>query len=115
LLFAKEINTIQQGGLDYSLVSLSEKINKKLDSYQTILSQYDNLDSQLKTSIGLEYEVTKSIASEYYKRTNSDYKKDIEILSAYSGIAKGNDAIHEIATSPTDNPYLLLLELKLLD
>ena len=88
------------------------KVFEKLKRYKSVIDRYKN--APIKTSIGLEYEVTQSIARGYRQLTKSDYKNDIEILSEYSWIAEGNDAVHEIATKPTNNPYLLILEMKLL-
>ena len=101
----------------------------KFKRYKKIIDQYQKIP--IKTSIGIEYEDTSNIAIGYYQEVKGHenteneeaiinkarikYKSDIETLSAYSGISKWNDAVHEIATKPTDNPYLLLLELKLLE
>ncbi|HRY82790.1 MAG TPA: hypothetical protein P5232_03780 [Candidatus Moranbacteria bacterium] len=116
LLIAREINTAYYAKTENDIKSILKSVYEKLIKYNTVIDLYkkENIPEGLRTSIGMEYEVTKSIAEGYGKRTASDYKKDIEILSCYSGIAKGRDAIHEIATKPTDNPYLLLLEMKLL-
>lgn len=114
LLFTSELNKVYQSGLNIDVTNICQRVYQKLTSYDKIVNIYKNIPEWLKTSIWLEYEVTTSIANAYKNRTNSQYKPDIEILSAYSGIAKGNDAVHEIATRPSDNPYLLILELKLL-
>lgn len=116
LLIAREINTAYYAKTENDIKDILKSVYEKLSKYNEVIGLYkkENIPEGLRTSIGMEYEVTWSIADGYKKRTASDYKKDIEILSCYSGIAKGNDAIHEIATRPTDNPYLLLLEMKLL-
>lgn len=114
LLFSSELNKSYQSWLDIDVDNICKNVYNKLISYQNTINIYKNIPGELKTSIWVEYEVTKSIASWYQERTKSDYKSDIEILSTYSGIAKWSDAIHEIATRPSDNPYLILLELKLL-
>lgn len=114
LLFSSELNKSYQSWLDINVATICKKVYKRLTSYENIINIYKNIPEEIKTSIGIEYEVTKSIAKAYQERTESNYKSDIEILSAYSGIAKWSDAIHEIATRPSDNPYLILLELKLL-
>lgn len=88
-------------------------VYEKFLRYIEVINIYKNVS--IKTSIGIEYEVTNSIARGYKELTGSDYKNDILILSEYSWIARWIDAVHEIATKPTDNPYLLLLELKLLE
>lgn len=105
----KETTRIESVDIKKILLSVFEKFEK----YKKIIDKYDKLP--IKTSIGVEYEITKSIAEWYKNITQGDYKKDIETLSAYSGISRWNDAIHEIATKPSDNPYLMLLELKLLE
>lgn len=114
LLFTKEINATKQIQGDCSLKNISNAVYHKIQWYNEILKWYDNISAWFRISLWLEYEVTISISDEYHLRTHSDYKQDIEILSEYSGIAKWSDAIHEIATKPTDNPYLLILELSLL-
>ena len=122
LMIAREINSSFQiyKNQEWENIVDSAEIKKilksvleKLKKYNEIIKKYKNLP--IGTSIWMEYEVTKSIAEAYYKITGSDYKNDIETLSAYSWIAKGADAIHEIATKPTNNPYLVLLEMKLLE
>ncbi|HKL43701.1 MAG TPA: hypothetical protein VJ892_00285 [Candidatus Absconditabacterales bacterium] len=86
---------------------------EKLKMYKKIIDKYKN--TPIKTSVGMEYEVTQGIVDGYKEITKSDYVNDIKILSEYVGIGEGNDAKYEIATKPTDNPYLLLLELELLE
>ena len=116
LMFAREVNTAYQVRSDQQIETIVKGVYEKIVKYDEVLKRYapENIPDGLRTSIGLEYEVTRSIAQGYHKRTASNYKEDIEILSSYSGIAKGEDAVHEIATKPTDNPYLLLLEMRLL-
>ncbi len=88
-------------------------VHNKLEKYKKVIKTFDKVP--IKTSIWVEIEITESIAYWYKEITWGDYKNDIMILSEYSWIARWNDAVHEIATKPTDNPYLLLLELKLLE
>ncbi len=127
LMFASEINKRHACWLDMNIKELCKNVYERVKKYEKVLRRYDRIPEEARTSIGLEYEVTESIWAEKYtdskwnqktgaytQRTNSNYKKDIEILSDYSWIAKGYDAIHEIATKPTDNVYLLILEMKLL-
>ncbi|MDD5213298.1 MAG: hypothetical protein PHG82_02645 [Candidatus Gracilibacteria bacterium] len=100
--------------IDFSSIeTLLKGVQNKLKLYKTEIDKYKNLP--IKTSIGMEYEVTQSIAKGYFETIGSNYKNDIEIISEYAEVAKGNDAVHEIATSPTDNPMLLILEMKLLE
>lgn len=122
LMIAREINSSFQIFKDNNWnkqidnASIKEMllwVHEKFLRYIEVINIYKNVP--IKTSIGIEYEVTNSIARGYKELTGSDYKNDILILSEYSWIARWNDAVHEIATKPTDNPYLLLLELKLLE
>lgn len=117
LLFSSSINMAYQTGTDRSIESAVRTVYDRIRRYSSILDTYESshIPSGLGVSVGMEYEVTESIARGYHERTNSSYKNDIETLSCYSGISKGRDAVHEIATQPTDNPYFLLLEMKLLE
>ena len=101
----KQVDTTK---VEVMLKSVYDKLNK----YNELIKIYSDLP--IKTSIWMEYEVTQWITDWYKEDIWSDYKTDIEILSQYSWIAKWNDAVHEIATKPTDNPLLLLLEMNLL-
>lgn len=87
-------------------------VYNKLIKYNEIISKYKKLP--IKTSIWMEYEVTSSIARWYESEIWSNFKKDITTISEYSWVWRWNDAIHEIATKPTDNPYLTILEIQLL-
>ncbi|MFZ4631702.1 MAG: hypothetical protein ACOYL8_00670 [Patescibacteria group bacterium] len=91
-------------------------IESALERYDRILSLHDpkEIPAGLQASIGMEYEVTSSIAGSYKEKTGNSYSGDANKLSANANIGKGNDAVHEFATKPTDNPYLMLLEMKLL-
>ncbi|MDD3302594.1 MAG: hypothetical protein PHN31_03485, partial [Candidatus Gracilibacteria bacterium] len=122
LMISKEIkesfsiwnDTKGEEKVDYiKIEELIKRVHSKLKLYQKEINKYNNFP--IKISIGIEYEVTSSIARGYHERIGSDYKNDITTISEYAGISNGTDAIHEIATSPTDNPMLLILELKLLD
>ncbi len=102
--------------LDYSSIEkLLEWVKKELLVYEEILKRYDNVP--IKTSIWVEIEIWDNTAKWYKESTWWDYKQDILTLSSYSDITNGNEhnTIHEIATKPTDNPYLQLLELQLLE
>ena len=87
-------------------------VYSRLEKYKPIIDTYKNV--AVKTSIWIEYEVWIEVASWYKNLTWNNYIYDIETLSEYSWIAKWLDAVHEIATKPTDNPYLVLLEMQLL-
>ena len=100
--------------VDYtSLKWLLENVKKELDLYLPIIEKYQQVD--IKTSIWVEIEIWPHTAKWYQESTGWDYKQDIIVLSEYSWIGQWYDAIHEIATKPTDNPALLLLELQLLE
>ncbi len=99
--------------VDYtSIERLLLSVYKKLEKYKKVIEIYKNIP--VKTSIWIEIEVTQSISEAYKELNQSDYKNDIEIISDYSWISSWNDAVHEICTKPTDNPYLLILEIQLL-
>ncbi len=99
--------------IDYtSIERLLLSVYKKLEKYKKVIEIYKNIP--VKTSIWIEIEVTQSISEAYKELNQSDYKNDIEIISDYSWISSWNDAVHEICTKPTDNPYLLILEIQLL-
>lgn len=86
-----------------------EKIEKIIDQYNP-----NDIPQGAHVSLGFEYEVTKSIADNYNETSYLGYKNDINIISQYANIGRGNDAVHEIANKPTFNPYLLLAEAKLM-
>lgn len=85
------------------------KIEKVLDLYSR-----DNIPSGTKVSFGIEYEVGHSLATEYSKISAFGYNGDIELVNRSAGISSGGDGVHEIAIRPTDNPYILIAEVKLL-
>lgn len=92
------------------------EIIRKMKEYEKILDRYDSnsIPPGIKASIGMEYEITKSTANGYKEKYQGDFKKDITTLSTAADIGAGWDAVHEIATKPTDNPYAMLLEMKLI-
>lgn len=110
MLFAREYLP------DRSLEKVLEKVSGYLKKYEKVLEKYSykNIPEGIKASIGMEYEITSSTAEGYKKLTEQDLKQDIAKLSEAARIGSGKDAVHEIATRPTDNPYLMLLEMKLL-
>jgi hypothetical protein len=111
MLFAKEYMA------DRSVDEIFEKVYSKLKKYEQVLERYEfNIPEGLRSSIGVEYEITGSTAKGYKDLTEGgDLKNDISRLSKAAHIGSGADAVHEIATRPTDNPYLLLLEMQLLN
>ena len=110
MLFAREYLP------DRKLEEVVEKVALYLNKYEKILEEnsYKNIPEGIRTSVGMEYEITDSTAEGYKALTNEDLSSDINKLSEIARIGSGNDAVHEIATRPTDNPYLMLLEMKLL-
>ncbi|MBP6974936.1 MAG: hypothetical protein KBB54_03280 [Candidatus Pacebacteria bacterium] len=93
-----------------------EIFKTKMESIEQVLNKYnhDTIPSGAKVSMGVEYEVTESIAENYKETSAFDYKKDIVLVSGSANIGKGKDAVHEIALKPNYNPYMLLAEMKLL-
>lgn len=99
------------------LEEVIEKVSYNLRKYGEVIenNSYKNIPAGLRASIGMEYEITSSTAKGYEELTSQpSLKKDIAEISRSARIGSGNDAVHEIATKPTDNPYLMLLEMKLL-
>lgn len=93
-----------------------EGFARRMKSIESTLNKYnpDTLPEGAKVSMGIEYEVTDSIANIYEETSILGYKTDIELVSGSAHIGKGTDAIHEIALKPNYNPYMLMAEMKLL-
>lgn len=93
-----------------------EKFARKLESIEKILNLYhpENIPGGCKATMGIEYEVGNSIDGEYFADSFNNYATDMNRISDVADIKKGNDAVWEIATRPTENPYLLITEIKLL-
>ncbi len=111
MLFAKEYLP------ELSPEEIVKKVGRSLARYEKVLNnfEYNNIPDGVKTSIGMEYEITRSTADAYKELTGGDLAVDISRLSQAAHIGAGRDAVHEIATRPTVNPYLLLLEMDLLN
>ena len=89
-----------------------ESVIKNLNHIENIVDKYnfENIPAGYHTSIGFEYEVSKSILEDY-----PEFKNDIVNISKISNIGLGKDALHEIAVNPSYNPYLILAEAELLN
>ena len=99
------------------LEEVIERVAYNLRKYGEIIenNSYKNIPEGFKVSIGMEYEITSSTAKGYEELTSqTSLKEDIARISQAARIGSGADAVHEIATKPTDNPYIMLLEMKLL-
>ncbi|MFA5130863.1 MAG: hypothetical protein WC467_00380 [Patescibacteria group bacterium] len=99
------------------LEEVIERVASNLRKYGEIIenNSYKNVPEGFRASIGMEYEITSSTAKGYEELTSqTSLKEDIARISQAARIGSGKDAVHEIATKPTDNPYLMLLEMKLL-
>jgi hypothetical protein len=93
------------------------RIEKSLDAYEELLERYapHAIPKGLRASIGMEYEITQSTAQGYAESNSGDYlKADMTDISRFANVGRGKDAVFEIATKPTDNPHLMLLEMQLL-
>lgn len=111
MLFAREYLP------DRPLEEVIERVAYNLRKYGEIIenNSYKNTPAGFRASIGMEYEITSSTAKGYEELTSqASLKEDIAKISQAARIGEGRDAVHEIATKPTDNPYLMLLEMKLL-
>lgn len=93
------------------------RVEKNLVEYERIIADREpkNIPKGLRASIGMEYEITESTAHAYQKSSaGGDLREDMTKVSQFAGVGRGKDAVFEIATRPTDNPSLMLLEMKLL-
>jgi hypothetical protein len=115
------------GGKGEKLIALAaaaygyEKSNEniflnKLEEIEKILNLYhpENIPEDCKVSMGIEYEVGRSIERNYSAGSYKGYVEDMANISKAADISRGRDAVWEIATKPTTNPYLLITEIKLL-
>jgi len=96
-----------------------EKFLRKIEKIEEILSLYkpENIPDGGRVSFGVEYEVTDSVGEEYQHDSAFGYVADIRFVSQHAGVGQGMGGmrcIHEIATKPTENPYILLAEMSLL-
>ncbi len=92
---------------------------EKISRIESVLALHDpeKIPKEAIVSCGIEYEVGKSIGNIYGEESAFGYKSDMQMLNEIAGMKSGGaggQAIHEIATSPTTNPYLLIAEVKLL-
>ncbi|MBN2854481.1 hypothetical protein JXK06_03050, partial [Patescibacteria group bacterium] len=111
MLFAREYLPERE------LNEVIDRVSSYLRKYEEILEKnsYKNIPQGLRASIGMEYEITSSTDKGYQELTSRpSLKEDIALISEAARIGSGKDAVHEIATKPTDNPYLMLLEMSLL-
>lgn len=115
LLAAREFGSIT------SKAEFRDACISEVEKYMKLLLSVDDTQfpEGIRASIGMEYEVSASIAEEGYVgmtgAKSGEYKKHILEISKHAGIGQGNDAVHEIATRPTNNPYAMLLEMQLLE
>jgi hypothetical protein len=118
LLAARESKKILDSGENFSWRILFQHMDVELSRFQRIIDMhsYENIPQGLRASIGMEYEITAggAIQSGFEKKNFMSFKKSISRISEHAKIGRGTDGVHEIATQPTDNPYLMLLEMKLL-
>jgi hypothetical protein len=111
----KGANLVALGIYAYGIEN-PESFSHTMEELEKVINRYysENIPDGAQVSMGIEYEATQSIAEEYKKESLLGYKRDIELISRSAGIDQGTGGIHEIATKPTYNPYILLAEVKLL-
>jgi hypothetical protein len=118
LLAAREGKKILDSGENFSWQILFQNMNTEFSRFQRIIDMhgYENIPQGIRASIGMEYEITAggAIQSGFEKKNFMSFKRSISRISEHAKIGRGTDPLHEIATQPTDNPYLMLLEMKLL-
>ncbi|MES2930659.1 MAG: hypothetical protein V4665_02665 [Patescibacteria group bacterium] len=93
-----------------------ENFSVQMKIIEEVLNKYNSetIPQGAHVSMGIEYEATSSINESYTQDSILGYKKAIELVSRSANIGKGTGGVHEIATKPTYNPYILLAEIKLL-
>lgn len=94
-----------------------EQTSKRIEEYEQLLENHSphNIPEGLRASIGMEYEITKHTAEGYAEsHDNHSLGTDMRSVSNFANLGRGTDAVFEIATKPVDNPYLMLLEMQLL-
>ncbi len=101
---------------DKTLDEIFLDIERELQHYDSLIQRDtpQQIPEGLRASLGIEYEITGSTANAYFNLTNKELRPQMQNLADSAGIGQGNDAVFEIATKPADNPYLLLLELQLI-
>ncbi len=97
-------------------VELVERLDSQLKEWGKIIEQFSpkSIPNNLQASVGMEYEVMGNTARGYKELHKGELKHDIGRTATEANIGRGNDGVFEIATNPTDNPYLLLMEMHLL-
>ncbi len=96
----------------YLIIQMKERVAY----YSSLFLRYDSMriPDGFRASLGMEYEITPSVGTDYTNDFKTDLSKDIRGVSRHAGVGQGRDGLHELATQPTDHPLALLLELKLL-
>jgi hypothetical protein len=61
-MMARQINTAYQSSMNNDIKTMLKNVYNKLVRYNDIIEKYKNIPNGLRTSIGMEYEVTKGIA-----------------------------------------------------
>lgn len=116
LLAMREGQKLLESEEKFSWKKIFDSAKAELEKYQKVIERntFNHIPQGLRASIGMEYEVTDKIKDGYESNRLTNYKDSIVLASDYGKIGRGADGVHEIATQPTDNPYLMLLEMKLL-
>jgi hypothetical protein len=99
------------------IAQLLGRTGDAVETYRNLIDRHSakNIPEGLRVSIGMEYEITKSTAVGYSESNNRrDLSEDMDMVAGFAGVGKGKDAVFEIATKPTDDPHLMLLEMQLL-
>ncbi len=99
-----------------NVADVFETLSDNLESYKKVLENYSNEDipQGLHVSIGMEYEITQHTANRFRDHCNSSLSAELGEVAKHAAVGRGNDAAFEVATHPTDNPYMVMLEMKLL-
>ncbi len=116
LSLMKEARESFFAGQEASIWPSLERTLELVSNYGAIIEKgnSDRIPSGIRASMGLEYEVTRSVGEDFAFENCLDYVDSIRKLTECAKIGQGADGIFEINTQPTDNPYLTILEMSLL-
>lgn len=116
---------LKYGGKGETLIALAivaygtrdeDKFIEKIESLERVIDTSSDIavPKGMKVTMGIEYEIGPSVVQEYNTNSSLGYKADIEMTNRVANIGSGTDMPHEIALKPTDNPYIMLAEVRLL-
>lgn len=96
-----------------------DKLMKRIEEMEGILDLYskENIPEGSRVTQGIEYEVGVLNGEEFDKESMLGYVREAQLVAVSANINRGlagSGSIYEHATRATDNPYMLMIEMKLL-